>query len=56
MANCIQLYSMEIKYREAWFVLSAQTKEKLKDAFYALNPGVCFDARMIQKTKVTKVS
>ena len=55
MASSILLYSMEIKYREAWFILSAQTEDKLKDAFYALNPGVSFDARMIEKTKVTKV-
>ena len=56
MASSIQLYSMEIKYCDAWFVLSAPTKERLEDAFYALNPGVCFNARMIEKTKLTKGS
>ena len=56
MASSIQLYSMEIKYREAWFVLSAQTTEKLQEAFYALNPGIYFDSGMIEKTKISKGS
>ena len=56
MASAIQLYSMEIKYRDAWFVLSAQTTEKLKEAFYALNPAIYFDAGMIEKTKISKGS
>tara|TARA_R110000824_G_scaffold16140_1_gene67227 strand:+ start:292 stop:459 length:168 start_codon:yes stop_codon:yes gene_type:complete len=52
--SAIQLYSMEIRVSEAWFILSAQTKEKLKEAFHVLNPGISFDEKLIEKTKIQK--